>query len=166
MIRKLQNADTEQVMQIWLNGNEDAHPFIPKDYWQSNYAMVQEQLLQADVLVYEMYGEIQGFMGIVDHYIAGIFVDKKYRSLGVGKQLLDYAKQKYCCLTLNVYQKNKRAVAFYFREDFSIRSDGLDEATGETEYTMIWNADKETEETIVHSSNADNNYNTGKAERI
>lgn len=32
MIRKLQKADTERVMEIWLNGNADAHPFIPKDY--------------------------------------------------------------------------------------------------------------------------------------
>lgn len=30
MIREFQTADTEQVMQIWLNGNEDAHPFISK----------------------------------------------------------------------------------------------------------------------------------------
>ena len=105
-----QKADIEKVMQIWLNGNEDAHPFISKDYWQLNYTMVQEQLLQAEVFVYEMCGEIQGFMRIVDHHIAGIFVDKEYRSLGVGKQLLGYAKQKYCSLTLKVYQKNKRAV--------------------------------------------------------
>lgn len=33
MIREFQTADTEQVMQIWLNGNEDAHPFISKKYW-------------------------------------------------------------------------------------------------------------------------------------
>lgn len=140
MIRKLQKADTERVMEIWLNGNVDAHPFIPKDYWQSNYAMVQEQLLQADVFLYEMYGEIQGFIGIVGNYIAGIFVDRKYRSLGVGKQLLSYTKQKYYNLSLSVYQKNKRAVAFYCREGFSIQSEGLDESTGETEYTMIWKA--------------------------
>lgn len=30
MIREFQTADTEQVMQIWLNGNENAHPFISK----------------------------------------------------------------------------------------------------------------------------------------
>lgn len=53
MIRKFQSADTEQVMKIWLHGNEYAHPFIPKDYWKSNYSMVQEQLLQAEVYVYQ-----------------------------------------------------------------------------------------------------------------
>lgn len=158
MIRKFQKADTEWVMQIWQNGNEDAHPFIPKDYWDLNYSMVEEQLLQADVFVCEIHGEIQGFIGMADSYIAGIFVDKKYRSLGVGKQLLDSIKQKYCCLSLRVYQKNKRAVAFYFREGFSTQSEGVDEATGEAEYTMVWEANMEAEEAVVCSSEADSEY--------
>lgn len=140
MIRKFQRSDTGPVMQIWLNGNKDAHSFVPKEYWESNFEMVQDQLLQADVFVYHAYGEIRGFIGIADEYIAGIFVDKKYRSLGIGKKLLDYVKSKYYSLTLDVYQKNNRAAAFYFREGFSVLSENLDEATGEAEYTMIWKA--------------------------
>lgn len=140
MIRKFQTIDTEKVMQIWSNGNMDAHPFIPNSYWTSNFEIVREQLLQAEVFVSEWDGKIQGFIGIVDGYIAGIFVDGKYRSLGIGKKLLDYVKQKYSKLSLGVYQKNKRAAAFYFREGFFISSEGLDEATGEFEYTMIWKA--------------------------
>lgn len=141
MIRTFQTADAKRVMRIWLNGNEDAHPFIPKDYWESNYPMVEEQLLQAEIFVYEIQGEIQGFIGIVDSYIAGIFVDKLYRSHGIGKRLLDYAKQTHSRLSLSVYQRNERAAAFYCREGFSVLSEGLDEATGENEYTMLWNAD-------------------------
>lgn len=140
MIRKFQKADTGQVMQIWLNGNGDAHPFVPKEYWESNFEMVQNQLLQAEVFVYNMHGEILGFIGITDNYIAGIFVDKKHRSLGIGKKLIDYVKSKYYSLSLAVYKKNNRAVAFYFREGFSVLSEELDEATGEVEYTMIWEA--------------------------
>ena len=139
-ITGLTKADTDQVMQIWLNGNKDAHPFVPQAYWESNFETVQDQLLDAEVFVYKMYGEIQGFIGIVDDYIAGIFVDKKYRSLGVGKKLLDHVKSKYHSLSLSVYRKNNRAIAFYLREGFSVLSEGIDEATGEVEYTMIWKA--------------------------
>lgn len=138
MIRKFQESDAGQVMQIWLSGNKDAHPFIPKEYWEANFEMVQDQLLQAEVFVYNMHGEIQGFIGIVDGYIAGIFMDKKYRSLGVGKKLLDHVKSKYPSLSLSVYQKNNRAIAFYFREGFSVLAEKIDEATGEAEYTMVW----------------------------
>lgn len=138
MIRRFQKTDTEQIMRIWLNGNEEAHPFIPREYWCSNFSMVQEQLLQAEVSVYETDGEIRGFIGIVDGYIAGIFVDRSCRSLGIGSQLLEYAKQTHDTLSLGVYQKNQRAAALYSREGFSIQSEELDEATGETEYIMLW----------------------------
>lgn len=37
MIRRFQKLDAKQVMQIWLSGNEDAHSFIAKDYWHSNF---------------------------------------------------------------------------------------------------------------------------------
>lgn len=140
LIRELQTADTKQVMQIWLNGNEEAHPFVPKEYWESNFEMVQDQLLQAEVFV-SIYDEVLGFIGITGNYIAGIFVEKKHRSLGIGKKLLDYVKSKYDSLSLNVYKKNSKAVAFYVREGFSVISEELDETTGEVEYTMIWEAD-------------------------
>lgn len=139
MIRKFQETDIEQVMEIWLNSNIEAHSFVPEKYWRSNFDMVKEQLPQADVYVSDRDGEIQGFIGIADGYLAGIFVNKKYRSHGIGKQLLCHAKQTYPALTLNVYRKNDRAAAFYRREGFSILSEQTDEATGEFEYTMGWN---------------------------
>ena len=47
-------------------------------------------------------------------------------------------KDKKVSLQLNVYQKNARAISFYQREGFIIQCEGLDEATGEKEYTMLW----------------------------
>lgn len=138
MIRKFHETDIEQVMDIWLASNVEAHSFVPEKYWRSNFDMVKEQLPQADVYVFDCDGKIQGFIGISDGYIAGIFVDKKYRSHGIGKQLLCHAKQTYSALTLSVYRKNDRAAAFYLREGFSILSEQPDEATGEPEYTMGW----------------------------
>lgn len=138
MIREFQTADTGQVMGLWLAGNEDAHPFIPKEYWRSHFSEVQEQLLQAEVYVYAADNEIRGFIGMTGRYIAGIFVSKSYRSCGIGKRLLTYVKQKYDAISLGVYQKNTQAAAFYLREGFSIVSEAVDEATGETEYTMLW----------------------------
>lgn len=58
------------------------------------------------------------------------------RSQGIGKLLLDFVKNRKAKLSLNVYQKNIRAIHFYQREGFAIRCEGLDEATGENEYVM------------------------------
>lgn len=142
MIRKFEMKDTKQVMQIWLDVNMDAHNFVQGDYWLSNYQSVQKQLLQADIFVYEQDEEIQGFVGMTDDYLAGIFVDKKCRSMGIGKELLECVKQNYPVFSLNVYQKNRRAVDFYLREGLSIISKGIDEDTSETDYTMVWNKEK------------------------
>ncbi|MDE6470179.1 MAG: GNAT family N-acetyltransferase [Eubacterium sp.] len=138
MIRKFEMKDTERVMQIWLEVNIETHDFVPSDYWLSQYQSVQEQLLQADIYVYEQDNGIQGFAGMMDDYLAGIFVDKKFRSMGIGKKLLECIKKNYPAFSLNVYQKNQRAVDFYLREDLSVVSKGIDEDTEETDYTMAW----------------------------
>ena len=138
MIRKLQKADVIKVADIWLNSNIKAHNFIPAQYWKSNYEPVKEMLLQAEVYVYESNGEIQGFIGLNGEYIEGIFVCDKLQSQGIGKLLLDFIKERRMGLSLNVYEKNTRAIHFYQRERFEIQDEGIDEATGEKDYVMIW----------------------------
>lgn len=138
MIRSLQKADINRVADIWLDTNLKAHSFISAQYWESNYELVKEMLSQAEVYVYEDGQKIQGFIGLSDKYIEGIFVSEKMQSQGIGKLLLNYIKDKKDVLRLNVYQKNIRAIHFYQREGFEIQCEGLDEATGEKDYVMIW----------------------------
>ena len=138
MIRKLQKADINRVADIWLKTNLKAHFFIPEQYWISNYEFVREMLPQAEVYVYEDDKMIQGFIGINDEYIEGIFVSDEMQSRGIGKMLLDYIKDKKDRLQLKVYQKNVRAMSFYQREGFTIQSEEMDEFTGEKEYVMNW----------------------------
>ena len=138
MIREFQRSDTERVMKLWLSGNIDAHSFVPEEYWCSHFNEVQKALLQAKIFVYDIDGKVQGFIGLMKEYIAGIFVDKNCRSTGIGTQLLTYVKEKYDTLSLSVYQQNFRAVAFYQRAGFLILSEGTDEDTGKKEYMMFW----------------------------
>lgn len=138
MIRALQKADINRVADIWLDTNLKAHSFISAQYWESNYELVKEMLSQAEVYVYEDDQKIQGFIGLSDKYIEGIFVSKKMQSQGIGKLLLNYIKDRKDVLRLNVYQKNTRAIHFYQREGFEIQCESLDEATGEKDYVMIW----------------------------
>ena len=138
MIRKLQKADINRAADIWLKTNLKAHFFIPEQYWISNYEFVKEMLPQAEVYVYEDDKMIQGFIGVSDEYIEGIFVSNEMQSRGIGKILLDYIKDKKDRLQLKVYQKNVRAMSFYQREGFTIQSEEMDEFTGEKEYVMNW----------------------------
>ena len=138
MIRVLQKADIERVVDIWLDTNLKAHYFIPGQYWKDNIDLVKEMLPQAEVYVYENDCLIEGFIGLNDEYVEGIFVSGEMQSQGIGKILLNYAKDKRNKLLLNVYQKNERAISFYKREEFEIQHSGLDEVTGEKDYVMTW----------------------------
>lgn len=138
MIRELRKVDINKVAEIWLDTNIKTHYFISAQYWKSNFELVKELLLQATVYVYEDKQEIQGFIGLSNEYIEGIFVSAEMQSQGIGRILLNYVKGKRNKLILNVYQKNTRAISFYQREGFEIQYSGLDEATGEKDYVMAW----------------------------
>ena len=116
MIRMLQNIDINSVAGIWLKANLNAHYFISKHYWVSNYELVKKMLAQAEVYVYEDDKIIQGFVGLNNEYLEGIFVADE----------------------INVYQKNTRAISFYQREGFIIQCEGWNASTDENEYTMSW----------------------------
>ena len=127
-------------MQIWLHGNLDAHAFIAASFWTEHFEMVHDLLPQAELYVHENEntGQIDGFIGLTENHIEGIFVAKAARSKGIGRALLEYAKSRKPRLTLSVYQKNERALAFYRREQFVVQSEGIDEDTNEAEIQMLW----------------------------
>ena len=140
MIRKFETQDLDTFMQIWLHGNLDAHAFIPASFWKAHFEMVRDMLPQAELYVHENEAprQIDGFIGLTGNHIEGIFVAKAARSKGVGKALLEYAKSRKPSLTLSVYQKNQRALAFYRRKQFVVQSEGIDEDTNEAEIQMLW----------------------------
>lgn len=141
MIRAFEEKDLTAIMRIWLDTNIKAHYFIPKEYWTDNYEMVKGVLPQAEVYVYEddTTKRIDGFIGLSDNHIEGIFVREGIQSHGVGKRLLEYAKCVRSNMSLCVYQKNTRAIKFYQRERFVIQSESADENTNQKEYVMVWN---------------------------
>ena len=81
------------------------------------------------------------YMQMRTEYIAGIFVWSEAQSRGIGRRLLDRAKEEKRKLTLNVYARNPGAVRFYQREGFRIAEEDTAEDTGEKEYLMCWDAE-------------------------
>ena len=138
MIRKFCDNDINRVMTIWFEGNMDSHNFINPEYWKEKYNEVKSMIPQAEVYVYESDGIIKGFIGLDSDYIAGIFIDKIYRSRGIGTALIRFIKNSHERLILSVYEKNKSAVRFYEKSGFVVASTETDSDTLQTEYTMLW----------------------------
>lgn len=137
MIRIFEFRDLDKIMEIWLEGNISAHPFISEAYWRQNLETVKLVLPNAEVYVYEEEGEILGFIGMDAEYIAGIFVAKEHRGKRIGHQLITEVKRKKR-LSLHVYEKNTGAVAFYQAEGFHIESSMTQKETGELEHLMVF----------------------------
>lgn len=140
MIRAFEENDLTAIMQIWLDTNIKAHYFIPKEYWTDNYEIVRSVLPQTEIYVYEndVMKQIDGFIGLSEEHIEGIFVREGAQSNGIGKRLLEYVKCVKSNMNLCVYQKNTRAIQFYQREQFVIQSENIDDNTNQKEYVMIW----------------------------
>ena len=136
MIRAFQTADLAAITEIWLQENLIAHDFIEDKYWYANLAMVQQAFGQAQIYVYEKQGQILGFIGLQDDYLAGLFVKQTFQGQGIGTKLLDHAKKQVSHLSLHVYCQNKKAVTFYQKAGFKIMDQLFDENVQAFEYEM------------------------------
>lgn len=141
MIRPMETRDLERVMALWLEGNRAAHPFVAPTYWAGQTAAVREQLPIAEVFVYEEAGAVRGFVGLQGDFLAGLFVEAAAQGRGIGRRLLAHAQATHPTLTLSVYRQNTRALAFYQRAGFRLRSEGIDPDTGAPDCLLSWPAD-------------------------
>lgn len=138
MIRKFKIEDLDQVMELWFSINCSAHSFISKEYWEENFEMVKEMMPKAELYIEEQENRIHGFIGMMEEYIAGLFVSEEMQGTGIGTKLVEHVKQRKESLVLQVYQKNNRATSFYEQQQFVVEGEQVDEATGEAELLMKW----------------------------
>ena len=138
MIRLAEQQDLDRIMEIWLEGNLQAHDFVDPDYWTGCFQEVREAIAQADVWVWDENDRVEAFAGMVEHYLAGLFVSGAQRGKGIGGLLLEHIKEQRFPLTLHVYSRNAGAVQFYERHGFGIVSEYIDPETGQPEREMIF----------------------------
>ena len=137
-IRKANIEDINRVMDIWLQANLEAHNFVDPSYWKDNFTLVKQEIQSADVFVVEVKNEIVGFAGLKEDYLAGIFFIQKVRHQGLGTELLNYLKNRYPQLILDVYQKNRAAVNFYQKNGFKTIQEKEYQNQNLNEYQMMW----------------------------
>ncbi|WP_334327842.1 GNAT family N-acetyltransferase [Gilliamella apicola] len=135
MIREFKSADLDKVMEIWLQGNEQAHSFIDSNFFKQNFDIVEMLIPMSTVYVQDLDG-VKGFVGITENYISGLFVEQGYRRQGTGKALVNKAKQRYNELFVHVYKKNTDAVNFFLSQNFEIISESINEESNESELLL------------------------------
>lgn len=136
MIRKLQQSDIDPVVRIWLEASTQAHDFVGSEFWKSKVNdMRQRYLPSAETYVYEE-EQIKGFVCLCGETLAALFVLPKFQGMGIGRRLMEKAKECRKNLSLTVYTENTKGVAFYQKCGFEIEREQVDPQTGHPEWVM------------------------------
>ncbi|MEO0903673.1 MAG: GNAT family N-acetyltransferase [Pseudomonadota bacterium] len=114
-----------------------ATPWMPQEMTQDQFAEILSDGLpkrEAWVIGDPVVGYLS--MDPAENHIWGFYVAQ--RGAGLGRQLMDQAKQGRTYLRLNTHLPNKRAHAFYAREGFVRVGDPWDGDDGVPEIRMEW----------------------------
>lgn len=141
IIRRFEESDMDDVLDIWLQASVLAHSFVGRSFWESKLDDMRNLYIPASetYLLLEQ-GKIQGFVSLVDETLAALFVLPTEQGKGVGQQLMRKAKSLKNSLNLTVYKENARTVHFYKACGFAVMEERIDEHTGHVEYVMKYNA--------------------------
>jgi Acetyltransferases len=144
MIRKWTAKSLDPVLTLWLESTTFAHPFIDEQYWHDSLALVRDVYLPAaQTWVWEENDTLLGFVSVMDkQFVGALFVAPQALHRGIGSALLNEVKQRYPMLSLEVYQKNGRAVSFYHALGFRIEDGAWQEETKHPTWIMRWQADQ------------------------
>ena len=138
-IRRLEFREVEQIVDIWYEASVRAHDFISSVYWEENKEiMAIKYIPESETYIVTENNTIEGFVSMVDNYLAAIFVKPDRQRLGFGKALLGYVKGKRSEILLKVYKKNSGSVRFYLSQGFKELKEEVDSGTGEIEIVMEW----------------------------
>jgi putative acetyltransferase len=144
MIREWLSDDTAPLLSLWLESTTAAHPFINPRYWLESEAMVRDVYLpSARTWVWVEADEVRGFISVMHtQFIGALFVATHALGQGIGQALINHVKQRYPALSLEVYQKNSRAVHFYHAQGFRIEDSAWQDETQHPTWIMSWQADQ------------------------
>ncbi|MFC0244799.1 hypothetical protein ACFOLL_07725 [Falsochrobactrum ovis] len=78
VIRAYEPADKETLSSIWFQASLRVHAFLGEELLFEQKEMVENIFLeQAEIWVALSGGKIIGFIGLLDHFIGGLFVHPK-----------------------------------------------------------------------------------------
>lgn len=143
MIRKWNTSQFEPLLALWLDSTTYAHPFIAEQYWHESLPSVRDTYLPvAETWVWEEAHSPLGFVSVIqERFVGALFVAPEAIHRGIGRALINVVKQHFSDLSLEVYQKNIRAVNFYHAQGFRIEDSAWQEETRHPTWIMRWQAD-------------------------
>ena len=141
-IRTSVEADHSEIMRIWLDASRIGHPFLCEEELAYQKEEIETKYLgHVEMWVAETDNKkILGFIGLIDNFIGGLFVDPVHHRHGIGKKLVLWARElKKVPLEVDVFLENESARKFYNKLDFLSEYESLFEGKKKNypQYHMI-----------------------------
>ncbi len=131
MIRKYDTDDRAELLDVWYDASQIAHPFWTSDLFEQERRDISQEFLPiAETWVFEREGQVVGFISLLGNEVGGIFVAPTRHGQGIGRALMDHARASRDHLKLEVFEANEIGRAFYDAYGFGLIGERLDEKTG------------------------------------
>ena len=137
MIRPYVDGDLDELLDVWYRASLIAHSFLSEEFFETERRQIVEQWLpMAETMVYETEGGVVGFLALIGNEVGAIFVDPDYQGRGIGRALMDRARDSRPFLELNVLEANTVGRGFYDAYGFGFVDRHVSEATGQPELRL------------------------------
>ncbi|GMR12849.1 MAG: GNAT family N-acetyltransferase [Gemmatimonadota bacterium] len=119
MIREYRDADLDRILEVWLAASKIAHPFLTEEFLANELKSIRDvHIPKAVTWVYEDAGRVVGFIALIDNEVGAVFVSPEMQRRGIGRALMDLARDQHATLELDVFEANSIGRAFYERYGF------------------------------------------------
>lgn len=119
LIRKREEKDENAIVDVWFEASNLAHSFLASDYVEKEKRDLREVYLpNAETWVYEDDNTVVGFISMLGNEIGGLFVLPSHHTKGIGTSLVNFVKERYGELELEVFEENQIGRAFYQKYGF------------------------------------------------
>lgn len=120
MIREYRDADLDQLLEVWYRASEVAHPFLTEEFLAAERENIRKvHMPKAKTWVYEDAGKVVGFIALIGNEVGAIFVSPDMHGRGIGRALMDLARDRHDTLELDVFEANSIGRSFYERYGFT-----------------------------------------------
>jgi putative acetyltransferase len=125
-LRPNEPSDAASLLQIWREAVDATHDFLSLQDRATIDPLVADYVRDAQLTVAVLNGKPVAFMGVTGQGIDSLFIAPEAHGLGIGRLLADGVTRP---TTVDVNERNVRAVAFYRRLGF--RPTGRSERDGD-----------------------------------
>lgn len=119
LIEPAGKKEYEKLITVWESSVRATHHFLSEsDIIAYRSLILTEYFDQVRLYAVKFEKEVMGFIGINKKSIQMLFIHPDARGKGLGKTLIDFAKDKHDINTVDVNEQNEQAVGFYEKLGF------------------------------------------------